>query len=51
MTTTNKPEWVKALDEAQTALRHAAEQDTPEWIDCKTRLAYAWMDVSRLLKD
>lgn len=48
--TTSKPSWVVALDRAQDALLQAAEQDTPECTDSKTRIAYGWMDVSRLLK-
>lgn len=48
--TTNKPAWVEALDQAQTMLRAAADSETPEATDSKTRLAYGWMDVARMLK-
>ncbi len=50
-TTTNKPTWVEALDNAQEILRSAASRDnTPEMTDSKTRLAHAWMDIARMLK-
>ena len=49
--TTNKPAWVEALDEAQTTLRSAAGAESPEATDSKTRLAYGWMDVARMLKE
>lgn len=49
-TTTNKPAWVTALDEAQAALKMAAAADTPEESDAKTRLAWGWMEIARMLK-
>jgi hypothetical protein len=45
-----KPSWVEALDEAKKVLATAADQDTPECTDSKTRLAYAWMEVARMQK-
>lgn len=48
--TTNKPAWVEALDKAKMMLSAAAEAETPEATDSKTRLAYGWMDVARMLK-
>lgn len=51
MTGTNKPAWVEALDEAKTALRDAAKLAAPEEVDSRTRLAYGWIDVAKMLKD
>lgn len=47
----SKPAWVKALDEAQDALRSVGSTDTAEESASKVQLAYAWMDISKLLKD
>lgn len=43
--------WVEALDEAKSALRMAVEAGTPEATDSKTRVAYGWMDIARMLAD
>lgn len=50
--TIRQPAWVDALDEAKKALHSAGESktQTPEVIDSLTRVAYGWMDISRLLK-
>lgn len=48
--TIRQPAWVDALDEAKKALHSAGESKTPEVIDSLTRVAYGWMDISRLLK-
>lgn len=50
--TTNKPvpAWVAALDEAMNILRSAAEAESPEATDSKTRLAYAWLSIAEQLK-
>ena len=47
----NKPEWVKALEEAALVLKDAVQQSTPEMTDSKTRVAYGWIDMSRLYKE
>lgn len=47
MSETSKPSWVKALDEAEDALRRAAGHSyDPNMMDAETRLAYAWMAAS-----
>lgn len=51
MPETPKPAWVEALDEAKTALRAAGASPTHEETDSKLRIAYGWMDISKLLKD
>lgn len=45
-----KPEWIKSLEAASGELRIATDQKTPEMIDAKTRIAYAWMDIARIQK-
>jgi hypothetical protein len=50
MSEIKKPAWVEALDSAKEILSAAAVAITPEEIDSKTRLAYAWIDIARLQK-
>lgn len=49
--TPNKPAWVQSLDEAQSVLRSASEQETPELTDSLTRVAQTWIDIARIQKE
>jgi DNA-binding NarL/FixJ family response regulator len=46
----DKPEWVKALEEAAVILQDAKGAQPVE-MDAKTRLAYCWIDIARIYKE
>jgi hypothetical protein len=51
MTTTKKPKWVEALEEAEACLKGCGDNMDADKAHALTVRARAWMDISRLYRD